>query len=380
MSVRIGQEVQALPRQACLSPVLGPCSTPDRPPVPGPDAATRAEPCGGFGAVSAAALAAPILILGAPRSGTTWLAKIVDSHPDVLYRHEPDAVLPAPSALTSKTLVPLLARWAGETGARTAAKRPHFRKSWQPEWARRLRTLFATAIGAAGRLPPPLRALAGLPIPDLGSRAAPHLAIKTIAWAEGAAILARTLPDSRTIFILRHPGGQVASVLRGNRRRQFELKTEGTDMPFDEARTIRFAAGQGIGEAAFQALPDAAKYAWAWRAFNEPSYAALAALPNVQVVLYEALCAQPETLARRALAFAGLDWTRQTADFVADSTTHTGPAGYYAIFRDAGSAADSWRTTLPPDDQAAVRSVTAASPLARFWPDLVNTPGTGAIG
>ena len=33
----------------------------------------------------------PILILGAPRSGTTWLAKIIDSHPDVLYRHEPDA-------------------------------------------------------------------------------------------------------------------------------------------------------------------------------------------------------------------------------------------------------------------------------------------------
>src|SRR5690349_19178518 len=29
-------------------------------------------------------------ILGAPRSGTTWLGKIFDSHPSVLYRHEPD--------------------------------------------------------------------------------------------------------------------------------------------------------------------------------------------------------------------------------------------------------------------------------------------------
>jgi LPS sulfotransferase NodH len=33
------------------------------------------------------AMTSPILILGAPRSGTTWLAKIIDSHPDVLYRH-----------------------------------------------------------------------------------------------------------------------------------------------------------------------------------------------------------------------------------------------------------------------------------------------------
>src|SRR5271156_2288923 len=34
-----------------------------------------------------------VLLLGAPRSGTSWLAKIFDSHPDVLYRHEPDTVL-----------------------------------------------------------------------------------------------------------------------------------------------------------------------------------------------------------------------------------------------------------------------------------------------
>jgi hypothetical protein len=32
------------------------------------------------------------MILGAPRSGTTWLGKIFDSHPRVLYRHEPDSV------------------------------------------------------------------------------------------------------------------------------------------------------------------------------------------------------------------------------------------------------------------------------------------------
>ena len=33
-----------------------------------------------------------LLLLGAPRSGTTWLGKIFDSHPDVLYRHEPDTL------------------------------------------------------------------------------------------------------------------------------------------------------------------------------------------------------------------------------------------------------------------------------------------------
>jgi hypothetical protein len=323
-------------------------------------------------AFSGEALAAPILILGAPRSGTTWLAKIIDSHPDVLYRHEPDATVPPPAALTPDALPPLLARWAAGTSGRTVTKRPYFRKSWQPGWARILHTLLGTAVSAAAHLPPPLKALAGLSIPDLATRGVPRLAIKSIGWAEGAAVLARTLPESRTIFILRHPCGQVASVMRGNRQRRFELKTQGTDMPFDEAGAIRFAAAHGTAAAAFQALPDAAKYAWSWRAFNEPTYAALAAQPNVHVVLYEALCTESVTLTGRILRFARLDWNRQTEDFVARSIAHRGDAGYYAVFRDAVATAEAWRTTMPPADQAAVRSVVSASPLVRFWPDLMG--------
>jgi hypothetical protein len=318
------------------------------------------------------ALTSPILILGAPRSGTTWLAKIVDSHPDVVYRHEPDATLPGPSPLTREALPSLLSLWAADTGARTVTKRPYFRKSWQPGWALGLRTLFAAAASAASRLPPPFRALGNCRIPDFAARPAPRVAIKSIGWTQGAALLVRTLPGSRTIFILRHPCGQVASVMRGNRQLRFDLKTQGTDMPFDEAAAMRFAASQGVAAAAFQALPEAAKYAWNWRAFNEPAYAALAAQPNVQVVLYEALCAEPERLARRILAFAGLEWSGQTSDFVTRSTAYQGKAGYYAVFRDALAAAEAWRTTMKADDQAAVRSVVSASPLARFWPNLVD--------
>jgi hypothetical protein len=323
-------------------------------------------------AASAGAMASVILIVGAPRSGTTWLAKIVDSHPDVLYRHEPDETLPGSATLTSDALPALLARWVADRSARTVTKRPFFRKSWQRAWARGLRTLLAGVVSAASRMPEPLDALARVQIPDLMRRPASRVAIKSVRWAEGAAILARTLPDSRTIFILRHPCGQVASVMRGNHQRRFDLRTEGTDMPFDEVSAVQFAATQGVDDPAFQALPDAAKYAWSWRAFNEPAYAALAAQSNVHVVLYEALCAQPEALARRILTFAGLDWNAQSAGFVGRSTVHQGPAGYYAIFRDAAAAAENWRRTMPAADQQAVRSVVSASPLARFWPDLMG--------
>jgi hypothetical protein len=318
------------------------------------------------------ALASVILVVGAPRSGTTWLAKIIDSHPDVLYRHEPDEALAVSPVLSGAALPALLTEWVGDRSARSVTKRPFFPKSWQPGWARTLRSLVAGMASVASRLPHPLDGLARVRIPDFMRSPAPRVAIKSVRWAEGAALLARTFPSSRTILILRHPCGQVASVMRGSSQRRFDLRTEGTDMPFDEAAAVAFAAAHGVGASAFQALPDAAKYAWSWRAFNEPAYSSLAAQPNVHVVLYEALCARPDGLARRILTFAGLDWNAQTEDFVSRSTAHDGKAGYYAIFRNATAAAEAWRKTMCPADQLAVRSVVAASPLARFWPDLVS--------
>ena len=42
-----------------------------------------------------------VMVLGAPRSGTSWVGKIFDSHPDVLYRREElDAFIHAGGAVS----------------------------------------------------------------------------------------------------------------------------------------------------------------------------------------------------------------------------------------------------------------------------------------
>lgn len=303
-----------------------------------------------------------ILVLGAQRSGTSWLGKIFDSHPAVLYRHEPDELLPAGSDA---------ADWVLERRMRSAGKRPFFRKSWQGGSGFALRGVLALGLAAAARLPLVGRAAEAIPLPDFGTIGRARAVVKSIRACDRAGALARTLPESRTLLILRHPCGQVASVMAGAAQRRFSLREAGTDMPYDETQAAAFAARHGLGDRAFQALPDAAKYAWSWRAFNEIAFAALDGLPNARIVVYEALCAHPEEEARAAFAFAGLDWPATTADFLARSS-HTGGDGYYGVFRVSAAAAEAWRQRMASADQAAVQSVLHGSPLLRFWPDLAG--------
>ena len=88
------------------------------------------------------------------------------------------------------------------------------------------------------------------------------------------------------------------------------------------------------------------------------------------MVVYEDLCAHPTEQAKAILAFAGLPWDGQTERFLARSTRHDGPAGYYAVIRDSVAAAERWRTSMAPSDQEAVRDVVRGSPLTRYWADL----------
>ena len=313
------------------------------------------------------AVSRSIFVLGAPRSGTTWLAKILDSHPDVLYRHEPDEfVQPAPEM----DPVTLLGTWVRTRTLRTAAKRPFFPKSFLSGPRLAFRIALASTLSGASRLPVAGKRLERVPLPDMvGINTAPNLRIvlKLVNW--DATPIARALPHSRHLFILRHPCGQIASIIKGARQGRFgDMEAIGLSAA-DAASAAAHAARHGE-KADFASLPRAARLAWGWRAFNEKALERLGQQRNVKIVMYEELCENPVPIAKSLVAFAGLKWHPQVEGFLDQSTSHTGKSGYFDVLRSSVTAASQWRRSMSAEDQDAVCSVVSASPLARYWPEF----------
>ena len=303
-----------------------------------------------------------ILIVGAPRSGTTWLAKIFDSHPDVLYRHEPDELFPPTLPIRDSMRV-----WIGQRDPRTAAKAPFFRKSWQSGPAHLVRTSLAYAAKAAGRI--------GIPawqVPDLGHIAHARAVIKSVRLRGQLGDFARSCPDGRALLVLRNPFGQIDSMIRGARDHRFELSQSSGAMPLDADRAMAFAARHGVSPAAFQHISPAAQFAWSWREFNETAMASIENQPNAMVVVHKDLCFRPIEKSREVMDFTGLLWAAQTEHFLAESSHHQGFEEYYDIRRDTASVPDRWRRSLSLGDQQRVRAVVRESPLMRYWPESMD--------
>lgn len=326
-----------------------------------------------------------ILVFGMPRSGTTWIGKLFDSHPDVLYRHEPDSFRPLSLPLfPGKESAP---RYRDELNGFVASlprmrspevvgKQPLFPKSYQSAAALSFYRVCVVAAKAASRIRrhfPCVYRPTGEGSPQV------RLVWKSIESPGRLGVCIEALPTTRAIHLLRHPCGYVASLLRGVAAHRFSDGAASTDKMWLLKKLLATPTGQkhGLSVDHLERLSLEERLAWFWILAQEKILADIAGSERVLTVRYEDVCAEPLAMTRRMFDFAGLDWSAQTASFIAASTA-VPDGGYYSVFKQPQAAAQRWRSELAPAVIDRILHILRGTSLCRYYDEDAHAPAAVA--
>jgi hypothetical protein len=317
----------------------------------------------------------PILVFGSARSGTTWIARILDTHPDTLYRHEPDAVrrgegllpftfapgevdkyLPAARAYVHELL--------GVRAAKSNSFLPQFHKSYRGPVAHGLRRLFIYAHKGAESILQGVGLDRSMRIPDLARMTKDVVPVmKSVDSLGRAPLMARALGDCRVVLIVRHPCGMVSSKLRG-----FEAGKMAKPVAYRNWLKLGPAKARGLTAQALQALSPTQAVAYEWLLFNEYILEEMAGDPRLRVVVYDDFCRDPHAAARDLLGWAGLEYAQATSDFIERSLSYAGPPPrYFDIVRNPLEAAMRWQRELDDGQKQDIADVIRGSRAGRLF-------------
>lgn len=331
-----------------------------------------------------------ILVFGMPRSGTTWVGKLFDSHPDTLYRHEPDSVqrlsIPLYPEIESapqyrEELQRFVASLPRMRITKVVGKQPLFPKSYQSAAAFAFYRASVVVAKTANRIkrnfPCPYR-----PTAEGAERA--RLVWKSIESPGRLGVCVGALPGARAIHLIRHPCGHVASVLCGEAGKRFSESKPTADGGWRLKLLLKTAVGKAraMHPGDVNQLAPEEYLAWCWVLTEEKILADISGCERVMTVRYEDICADPITMTQRMFAFIGLDWQSQTEAFVRASTESTRRArntDYYSVFKSPRESTGRWRKELAPKVIERILAVLGSSPLQHYYPDEVRAQAV-AIG
>lgn len=263
-------------------------------------------------------------IHGAPRSGTSWLGQVFDSHPDVAYRHQPLFAYRFKDRLNLQSTREEVVQFLDElyrvrdddfildVGRRQKA--PEF---WQ---------------GARKADPPP------------------WMVMKMVRYHHLLPLFLESVPNMKIIGLVRHPCAVINSWLQAPK----EFRAG-----WDELEEWRFAPKKNEGR--IEEYNGFEKWKEVARLFLrlEREY------PDRFIVTrYECLMADPESEIGRLFAFAGLPQHPQALEFIRMSRSRH-DSDPYSVFKDPATR-DRWPTELNPVIAAAILEETRDTELERF--------------
>jgi hypothetical protein len=315
------------------------------------------------------------LILGTPRSGTSWLGKIFDSHPDVVYRHEPDSTALGKRlsslneyAFGSPTDARTYLRGLADIRtAKTVGALPIFRKSHhsRSEHLAQLLEIYFLLILERARGRSEAARTVQL---DNGNKAfttqSRPLVIKSVSLLQHAGFFARVVPELRVIVIVRHPCNTIASQLLG--RRMHKLPN---NSPNPAIANMEQARRRGLNPNEFAGMTLVDQLAYQWLIVYEKAIEELADRSNCRIIRYEDLAVSAESTVNELFAFAHLPWSEATARFIERSQNSHWPSRYFGVLRPSSfhANADRWREALIPSEAQRILDIVGNSAPGRLY-------------
>lgn len=317
----------------------------------------------------------PVFLIGAPRSGTTWIAKIFDSSPEVLYRHEPDTVLrdddvtgifePEDYARLAPRAATYMRALIAARDVKSAGSRPHFAKAYRSPAGN---LAHAALVGSArvAELALGTGVVQHFPLPDLvRPGASPVAVVKTVSSRGRAGLFAHAWPGARFVLLLRDPVSQIGSWLDGMRSGRMPPDD------FSHCTVTPQARRYGMTREAFERLDIIEQLAWHWALMNEKAHDDLRDVPGTVVLRLRDVVADPEGQVRALFSATGIAWSAQTQNFLQVSTKAPRIERYFQVYRDSRRVLTKWPSRMPADDQRRLVQSLGGTMMMGLYPEIV---------
>lgn len=323
----------------------------------------------------------PILVVGIPRSGTTWVARVLARTDGAVYLEEPDNHFRRPYAFRSKRRMrrgeyPALspgdvaeeyaALWRlalttepARVGLRERARRRVGDRLLASAKAGEVSAAIAARSPASARL----RVVERLALPERAPLGGVHLVVKSVY----ASLALEWIADAfrpQVVVVIRHPLNVVSSW-----RSLGWLERTRDDMLDELDRRAQLGLAEALGvEPPGSGASPFARAAWLAGALTCGLVATAARHPDWHVVSHEQVSGQAHERLAALADHLGLRWTSEV-DAMLDDLDR--PGSGFEIARDKRDLADVWRRRLTPE-----QAQTASQVLERFptesWTQLTS--------
>lgn len=312
-----------------------------------------------------------LLLVGLPRSGTTWIAKLIDSHPDIVYRHEPDTEfrMNVPVIINSDDTdyEQLISEYCehifNRKGVRVCGKQPFFKKAYFNLFTEQLFRISVLIAKLSSRIGISFKIIEIINTKNKKAK----LLWKSIESAGRVGAILKAVPDIKVVYVVRSPYGQISSVIDGEAKQKFtDTGSSADDYGFFEyLLTTKLARDRGITMEHVLNMTKLQRLALRWLLHNEHALTEIDKSPHGAIIIrYEDVCVNPEKEAKDIFVFLGLQWYPQTKEFLSNKTDED---KYYSVFKSPINSMEKWKEKLTAEDVEVIDQVIKGTKSASLY-------------